>query len=85
MQLANVTMKSNRSNLIVHYCLLILEMETFGKDIVDNNINLPVRTSIVKENYSPVAKYKKAGPFYHLCSAAVVWTSAALVQLAAVV
>ena len=71
MQLANAKMK--KQPFYLHYCILILEMDTLGKDIVDNN--LPMRTfssTIVEENYIPVAKYKKAGSFYHLCSVAVV-------------
>ena len=63
MQLAIVNMK--KQPFYLHYSLLILEMNTLGKDIVDN-------TQAVEENYIPITKYKKAGSFYHLCSVAVV-------------
>ena len=43
MELANVKMKKQQLyfDWLVHYCLLILEMATLGKDTVDNN--LPIR------------------------------------------
>ena len=40
MQLANVKMK--KQPFYLHYCLLTLEMDILGKDIVANN--LPMRT-----------------------------------------
>ena len=64
MQLANVKMKEQPLyfDWLVHYCLLMLEMDTLGKDIVDNN--LPMTKLCISQFQAPTSPGLTPGEFF---------------------